>query len=293
MQLSKIIDVLRSRTTKNDVEIQIADIHKGYENTSEPYKSAKDMLRDKSFEGDDFLSKLESGFQRQYKSKHRMVDIISRMIEGIPGRTDVISKFILSEDSSLMIINDMTYVDLQCYRALDTFEFILKYSRWLLAYIFTKVTEAGDTVEDATVLAPAQIAWLREKAADFVSGVHTMDVDDQRLKRKLEEIPKVAVSEETAKQQMSVMGGAKLDPYGLVRTGFVYQTIYPVREAIEDWREKRRQAAITERQLLEYMILDLKAQQGGKNNMQVKRALEYQENRMRALNAQIAKMEEV
>lgn len=294
MQIDTYIKGLLPTIAREDILAKIADISRSIDDdTLPPLMAAKRSLSKHVFI-DPFLKQTETKLKKALNSSYKgnFIDIVARVMGSQKKTLDVVASVISKHEGRTIARSAITYQTLQAMKIMDTVDFLNKYTRTLLIYTLAVETSAMRTGHTDLRLSKAQLRSLKEKIDVYISALSKLSFTDAVLKGNFESIPSIEVDEVNMKEQLNMMGRSTLDPGGVFSDGLVFQTVYPIRRMLADWQENSRQAAIEERKLLEYQIMDLKAAVAGENDPKVQRHLEYSEQRMRDLNQKIQKMEE-
>ena len=296
MSISSFINSLVPNIKRSDLEHNIQNTREQLEkNTLPMYESAISALSGHRI-SDPWLIEFERNFDRAHHTPYRG-NYLSK-IHAILSKADNVMKnidnMIKEMKVSSISTNGITFPMANAIRLAEAATFATTYARHLL--IYTLAVETDMLRQNQIVnyrLNSKQLRGLKNDQKIFFTCLKTLDADARKAKTIVQDIPRIEVTKDSVDQVVAAVGANSLDPTGLLRTGIILNPIYHVRMAIAEWEDTRRLIAIQEKEMVEFMIMDLKAAQQNNPNPNIQKAIEVNEERLVKLNKKIKDLEDV
>ena len=287
-----LLPIIGKKDMSNDLENLRKELR---DQTIPPYESAETTFKDWVWK-DKSIAKFNKSFIKGVGSRYKgnYIDISSAILQTLLKNIVIIEKLVDKQYSNDIIRSAMTYSETQLLQYIETVSFAVKYSRKILMY--TLATETAAFRSNKMIgkeLSPAELKWLLSNQVNYIHAMQMVDGTARNLEKTISSIPDIEVDVENVDAVTSSVGISKLNPISAGIFGAVLNPIYHVRMAIADWQAANYDAAIEERKLVEYRLLDLKNAKDGTADAKLEKAIEYTQDRIKRLNYKIAKMEDV
>ena len=296
MKLKPYIMSLLPIIGKKDISNDLGNLRKELQDqTIPPYASAGTLFKDWKWKDKD-LAKFDKNFVKGVDSKFRgnFINVTSGILSRMLDNISTLEKLVDKQYSNDVIRSAMTYSETQLLQYIETVSFAVKYSRKIL--MFALAAETALQRQNKMVgkeLTPAERNWLISNQANYVRAMRQLDTTSRELEKAISAIPDIEVDVDNIDEVTSTVGLQALDPFSLGVVGAVMNPIYHLRMAIADWQSANYDAAVEERKMVEYRLLDLKNAQAEQSDAKLEKAIAYTQDRIKRLNYKIAKMEEV
>lgn len=264
------------------------------EETLPAYANALVILKGWKFKSDEIVM-----YQTQFntllatKNRNMFVTIHDSFKEIIQNLTDI-EKLIDQTYNQEVASQGLTYLKANQLQFVEACGFVSKFSRKLLNYTLICETKSLDDAspEIAESISKAESDWLRANFVSFTTAFSIVSSSAALVKKSLEAVPDITITSENIHTLPQTLGEKKIDPFMMRLIPIWMNPIYHLGLMVAEWQAERYHAAKEERRLIELRLLNMKMLQEGKPDARTQKMIEYNQERVRALNRAIAKMEE-
>lgn len=187
----------------------------------------------------------------------------------------------------------MTYTRANVLRYIEVLGFYNRYARKLLLWVYDNEAiahKASSVLGKA--FTKAEMDWLTKNRTAFFAAVRIVSIKQRELEGAFKNIPNMIVVPEEEDVVIETVGAAKVDPLRMGILPTKVNFIYHIRMSVAEYQVARYHAGVEEAKMLELRLLDLKKRSSGEVDAKLEQLIEYTENRLKKLNAKLAKMEE-
>lgn len=173
--------------------------------------------------------------------------------------------------------------------------FVSKYARKFLVFIYVHETaqyeNGGTSIADS--LTKAEVLWIEANFVNFCTVLNIVSGNPSMIKRQLEDIPDIIVTEENAGTLGSTIGENKVDPFQMKFIPTWLNPIYHVGMFVAEWQAERYKEAKEELKLLQLRKLNLEKINADKDkpDAALQKEITYMETRIKSVSYKIDKME--
>lgn len=265
------------------------------DNTCPPYQSASEWFKDYTFK-----SKFASDFSQQFGRNAKLpfrgnyVQVVYQVLDRTAKNMEIIEKLVDRHFSNEIMASGLTYLKGNLIQYIDIVDFATRYARklLLLTYASEKNALERNGAEMGKEMPRPEMQWLEANRDNFFAALASISPTPAELEKAIEQIPDIVVAQADGAILSNTLGRQSIDP---LRMGFISARVNPIyhfRKWLVEREVARYDAAVEERQLLEYRLLDLKNLQNGEPDPKLQQIIEYNSKRLEKLNFRIAKMEE-
>lgn len=256
------------------------------------YKQAEPFLSKWTFQNPTVLKRIEifnSIVERRRKN------IITTIYEGLVIANVTLAELERLVDSSFesnVAGGGITYGRSTLLQMIEAIQFVSRYSRRLLNYIFVAETsqfENEDTVTEA--LTPADIQWVEDNFINFCNAFNVITKPTKELDKMIEAIPNVVISDDNYDNLVSVAGEQKVDPMKLGFIPVFLNPIYHISMRVAEWQTNRYHAAKQEVKCLQLRQIYLKSLDEKNSDAKIQKEIQYIEDRIQGYLRKNAEME--
>lgn len=264
------------------------------ENTLPPYEAAADFFKHERFASKD-NEEFDRTFTRQAKNVQVVMDKYPVTIcAALTRALDTVNMLETKVDDLFnrdVASDGLTYSRANMLRLIEVIGFAARYARKLLLWTYANEKQAmGKTVSDP--FTKAEIDWLKANRQAFFASIITISRKSKDVETALANIPNMVVVPNEVSVAAQTVGPNKLDPLQMGIIPIQLNPIYHIRMAVAEYQAGRYKAGQEEKRALEYRLVALKELKEGKHDAKLDQNIEYTENRLKKLNAKLAKMEE-
>lgn len=262
------------------------------------YRQAADLMKNAKFKSAEVLALAKQFSSLAHRTQGNIVVTIDKAIPVVLSTLDEVEGMIQANCADEIAAGGMTFLRANLLQLVECAGFFAKYARQLLIYIqihesaqfIQETDEQYDAVKDHLV--PADIAYIQDNFQNFVMAFNALTSGGADLRKKLDAVPDVVMTDDNVHTLPHTAGATKIDP---LKLGFIaawLNPIYHIRIAIADWQFERYKLAQAELQLLQMRNLNYQRLAAGQPpNAKLQKDIEYNERRIADLRAKIAKME--
>lgn len=187
----------------------------------------------------------------------------------------------------------LTFLKSNLLQFVECASFVSRYARKLLIYVYIHETaeykDGGTVLTDS--LTPFESDWIKSNFVPFCQALMATSGQKAKLKKELDDIPDIVVTEDNADSLGKTMGQSKLDPLNM---GFIpvwLNPIFHVRMMVAEWQSARYKQAREELAVLQLRQINLEQLQDGKPDAAVQKKIAALEIRIQDQTIKMAKME--
>jgi hypothetical protein len=289
--LASLLPTFGKETVLEDCRLTRTEIK---EFTAPAYDTALNLLKGWKFKAPELQIHIGI-FSRTVKGSgnDNMVVTIQKSWKPILENLDSMEDLVTRTYNNEMAGAGFTYLKANILQFVECVSFVSKYARKYLSYIY--ICETAQYPDSGTALTesltPAEVEWLNANFVSFCTALNIAAGNHVQVKKQLEDIPDIVVTEENSKTLPSTVGDHKLDPFQMKLIPIWMNPVYHVGMAIAEWQAKRYKAAKEEHTLLQLRKLNLEKQRDGKRDAHLEKEITYIESRAQALNYKLAEME--
>lgn len=294
MKPSKYVSTLPATFDKRKVKEDIASLREELtQGTLPPYIASLEL-----FEKGDFKSievqKVNQLISRELKATpgENFITITVSVLNNIKGNMDSLESLVNRVFAEDITKDSLTYLKANLLQYIELTGFAIRYARRLLLWTYINETNAVDE-QPSTALTVGEIKWIKERESAFVRALITLSINKRDLEKAIDNIPDILITEDNQDMLNSTVGVNRLDPFkmGFIGDNIVLNPFYHIGMAIADWQVSRYKQIETEKKVLEFRLLHLKALANGNADARLEQKIEYDSARLEKLNFKLAKLE--
>lgn len=237
-------------------------------------------------------------FSRMLKvsGNDNMVTTIHKSLKMTLENLEIVEQIIEKTFNEEIASSGLTYLKANLLQFTEAVGFVSKYARKLLIYIYICETACyesdSEIIQIKQSLSPAEIKWLQENFVSFCTMLANVSRNGVDVKKVLENIPDIVITDENGSVLRNTIGENKIDPFEMRLVPIWMNPIYRVGMFVAEWQAKRYNAAKEEVKLVELRKLNLEKLTQNKPDARIQKEIEYMETRIQDINFKLAKMEE-
>lgn len=294
--IMRILDFLKTMLPTFKKKDLLGDLNTTLSNLNEctipVYDKYAQEMRSFNFSTQEAKS-LISAFQSHVKQ--RKGNIIVTIAHGLHEAADVGASMQKSIDKRFQddISRDgLTYNEAQTLQILSAFSFFERYARRLLSYLIILETGKFDNGNSMTSLTDGHKQYIIQYFTPFCMLLNAYTQGAKAVLDALKNVPELEIIPENDAAIVAIQGKDKVDPF---RMGLISANVNPfywwgMRKAIS--AVKRYDEAKEERNMLELRLMHIKNLQQGQNNPDIEKEIQYNEDRLSRIQAEIRDFEE-
>lgn len=245
-----------------------------------------------------FKDKWVLSFEQRFSTRHRanyrgnFITPVAEISENALEILNVAEKLVSTRFEQDIVRDAMRLLTANTLQLVEAIEFFSQYSmRLLLVATNLEVIAASQYADIAGPDAPTagEMKWLEDNFNSFMAAVDTLSTPSAEVERKLDGIPDVIVSPDTAARVESSLEYSKTDPLRLNLISARFNIIYRARLAIAEWQEERLQVAIESKRLLEFRLIQLQNAEAGKDDARLQKQIDYTQKRIEEIKYKLMK----
>ena len=297
MDFGKYVESLLPSLGKDRVLEDIRNLREELQDTViPPYFAASEFFKEHRFQ-DAIVKDMAKDFDRQVKTSYRgnmitvLLEVWKNSVEGLDELDRLVDKYYGQTTAA----TGMTFLKANVLQHVEAMGFAFRYARRLLMYVYALETQHyskdGNKLTGSFLTKPER-EWMQVHYRDFLKVITILGTPAGNLGRIYGQVPDALIDPDRVEEMKATMGTSKIDP---LKHGFIPSALWPIyhiRVRIAEWQVARRDVAREEIRALEFRLLNLKNQSGGKVNARVQQEITYSEDRISKLNRKIAKLEE-
>lgn len=237
---------------------------------------------------------IEQKFGLRFKQRYKgsLMTPVAEIAENALEILNVAEKVASARFEQDIVRDAMRLLTANAIQLIEAIEFFSQYSLRLSLVIST--LEVISASQFADIAAPdhptkGEMDWLENNFNSFMAAVDTLSMSADDVEQKLDGIPDVVVSPDTAGRVEASMEFSKTDPLRLGLISARFNIIYRARLVVAEWQEQRLQAAIETKRLLEFRLIQLQNVEGGKDDARLQRQIEYTQERLEKIKYKLMK----
>jgi hypothetical protein len=243
---------------------------------------------------DAWVQGIEQKFSTRYKARYKgsFITPLSEIAENSLRILEIAEKLVSTKFEQDIVRDAMRLLTANTIQLVEAIEFFAQYSlRLTLVATNLEVIATSQYADIASADGPTagEMKWLEANFNSFMAAVDTLSMEPEDVERKLDGIPDVVISPDTAGRVEATMDFAKTDPLRLNLISARFNLIYRARLAVAEWQETRLQAAIETKRLLEFRLLQLQHAADGKEDARLQRQIEYTQERLEKIKYKLMK----
>jgi hypothetical protein len=294
----KIIDYIKSLLPnfKRDRVIEDLRITRGEirECTLPAFESPTPLFKGWKFKSKEMKDK-NAQFGRLVKSDGggNIIGTIEKSLKAVITNLDIIEELVnkcFMEDVSG---SGFTYLKANLLQLVELSGFVSKYSRKFLIYVYVlesaEFPDEGSESRDA--ITPYELEWINSNFLSFCTALSILNGSPDSLKKQLDDIPDIRITEENGPSLSATLGSSRIDPFNMGLIATWVNPIYHLRLMVAEHQAERYKAAKEEMSLCQLRKLNMEKLSEGKPDAAVQKQIQYMEKRIDDLNYKIIKME--
>lgn len=277
-RILKDIDALREELVKNTLppfQTVISDMG------SKPLKSAFNRKFEISFKKD---------FSGRYKGNYLtgVNDTLLTVESNLDGMYRMaeakIEQDVVRDALALSTANIMQWI--------ETASFATRYGRRL--FLMATGTEANlaNGVDEFEGFVQSEVDYINQNRDAFIQAMSILTIKKGELEKVIDDLPAITLTKDNVEYLTSTIGSAKMDPLQFGYIPGVSWIPYHLGIALAEYQVARFNAAVDEKRMLEFRLMQLKQQAAGRSDARLEQQIEYMSGRLQTHNFKIAKMEE-
>ncbi len=247
----------------------------------------------------DYAMALEERFEKNYDGKYsgNMIIAIKKVLDKTEDDLNALDRMVAKYFADDVLKSAMSVMRVNILQYLDCIHYAVNYSRKLLLAVvaaefsYYKTKSSGQ--DTPLGLLPGEIDEINNGLANFCACLNVIDLSSNKIEEIIESLPEVTINDKNAGIVMSTISSSETDP---LKMGFIpvsFNPIYHIRIKIAEWQVRRYEAAVAEKQMLEFRLQQLKLMRdGGKENAKLDKSIEIEEKRLADLRYKIVRLEE-
>jgi hypothetical protein len=233
-------------------------------------------------------------FGRMVKGKgSNMVEVINDKLDELLKNLDEAEDLIEKTFSQEVASAGLTYLKANLLQFVEAIHFASKFARKFLLYVY--ICETAEHEDGGTVVAesmtPAELDYIKANFVTFCQVLNVTTGDPAHVRKALNDIPDIVVTEENVGTLGSTVGEKKLDPFQMKLIPIILNPVYHIGMFVAEWQADRYKVAKEELKMVQLRKLNLEKVTAGKPDAAVQKEISYLETRIQGLNYKIAKME--
>ena len=290
MKVSSYLQSVLPNFERSKIVNDLSAISAEYTNITIPaYKNTVGVFKDVPLK-DDQLVIWDEQFSKVSKYKVNMFETIYKTIQQVPEMCDTLSDLVHDYFAKDVLSGAMSYTRLSLLQYTEMVRFVSMYSRRFLLMALTLTT---DKIESNQIdrQASRDYKYLLNRFDDFVKSIGIIVDTGKKLDKKIDKIPELDVTADSASAQAALNKASSLDPFGFGFIAVRFNPIYHVRMAVANWQLKQYELAKEEKVALELKLHYLKQSSEGKASVKMAKTISYTEGRIEDLQYDIDKVE--
>lgn len=294
MRLPIWLSTLLPTFAKSRVLDDIANIRKELATNTVPGLKTSALTYSKYKFKAPWVQGIEQKFSTRYNKRYKGTFVVplSEIAENCLRILEIAEKVVSTKFEQDIVRDAMRLLTANTIQLVEVIEFYSQYSM-RLTLVATNL-EVIATSQFADIAAPdaptaGEMKWLDENFNSFMAAVETLTMSAEDVERKLDGIPDVVVSPDSASRVEATMEFSKTDPLRLNLISARFNLIYRARLAVAEWQEARLQAAIETKRLLEFRLLQLENAGNGKEDARLQRQIDYTQERLEKIKYKLMK----
>ena len=294
MKPSKYVSTLPATFDKRKVKEDIASLREELtQGTLPPYIASLELFEKGVFKSGE-CQKINQTIMREMKGTQgeNYITLIVSVLNNVKGNMDSLESMVNRVFAEDITKESLTYLKANLLQYIELTGFAIRYARRLLLWTYINETNAVDE-QPSTSLTVGEVKWIKERESAFIRALVTLSINKRDLEKTIDSIPEILVTEDNHDMLNSTVGMNRLDPFklGFIGDNIILNPFYHIGMAIADWQVSRYKQIETEKKVLEFRLLHLKALAGGNSDARLEQNIEYQTARLEKLNFKLAKME--
>lgn len=257
------------------------------------YDTAVPLFKGYKFKSGDVQEQIASFNRLCHPGSDNIITHIQKALKASLENLDEVEALVEKTYNEEVAGSGLTYLKANLLQFTECLNFVSRYARRYLLWIYVAETaQIPDSETDLSeAMAPAEIEWIKINFIPFCTALNVVSIPTTKVKKALNDIPDIVVTEENVRSLSATMGENKLDPFEVRLIPVWLNPIYHIRMFVAEWQANRYKAALEERKLIELRHLNLKKRQEGKPDARLQKEIAYTEQRLRNINFKISKME--
>jgi hypothetical protein len=295
MKVSKFVAALLPSFTRDDVveDIRITRMEIK-ESTMPAYHAAAEIFRAWKWKHEPLRKDLEQFARMNPGQPGNLFVRLDKAFPAILENLDEVEVLIAKTFNQEIAGSGVTYLKANLLQFVEVAGFVSKYARKFLDYAY--VVETGEHEDSVNTylkdnVTQADLEWLSANFVSFCTAFKIASTPSATLRKAIDAIPDVVVSDDSASTLTATHGESKIDPLQLGFIPLWLNPIYHVRMFIAEWQASRYKASQEEMRLLQLRKLNLERLSQGKPDVALSRQIESLSGRIQTLNYKIMKME--
>jgi hypothetical protein len=232
-------------------------------------------------------------FNRIVKPKGNEFNYIRDSLPEIVDNLEEVEKMIEQVYSEEIAGSGLTFLKANLLQFVECASFVSRYARKLL--VFAYIHETAEYKDGGTVLndslTPMERDWIKVNFIPFCQALQATTGKTAELKKKLDNIPDIVVTDDNADSLGKTLGQDRMDPLSMGFIPVFLNPIFHVRMMLAEYQNMRYRQAREEMQLLQLRQINLEQLKDGKPDANIQKKIEALEIRIQDQTAKIAKME--
>lgn len=257
------------------------------------YDSAVKAMKKRDFRAEPIIA-FNNDFTSSVKTatKGNFIVVIHESMRNAYENLDMLEVMIDKFYSDDVMRDGMTYLRINLLQYLEAISFASRFSRAILLWTYAAEISAVGEEYEGDEISEGEREWINKNSSTFFQCINIIGLKKKDIEKKLEEIPDVVATEENNQFIPRTIGKHKLDPFHFDLIPVKLNPIYHVRMLITEWQVARHRAAMEEKRMLEFRLLQMKQIESGKDDAKLQERIEYTEGRLQKLRYKLQEMEE-
>jgi hypothetical protein len=296
MKVDKFLSTLLPSFERSKVKEDIGLLREELKDVVLPvYDSAVKVMKNRKFLAQPIVE-FDKHFKDNVKTPFRgnFIVVTHQALDNAYKNLDMLEEMVEKYYTDEIFRDALTYLKINILQYVQAISFAARFSRTLLLWTYAAEVNAveNNAEEMGHELTPGERQWISENAATYFRCITIISAPKRDVEKKFADIPDVIATEENQQFLPKTVGVARMDPFMFGLIPVVLNPIYHVRMAVAEWQVSRHRAAMEEKRMLEFRLLQLKQAEEGKKDAKLQQQIEYTEGRLQKINYKLKKMEE-
>jgi hypothetical protein len=297
MKIDKFVKSLVPMLEKDEILGEIIKIKAELEKETIPAYSrvALPLLKSWKFKSEQMEIKIGSFNSLINKKSGNIINTIDSLLPEVLRNLIDVEHLAEQVFTPTTAASGLTFMKAQLLQYVEFSGFVARYARRFLIYTF--VMETASAQDDAELnvadaMAPADYDWIDQNFVNFVTALNVCAGTDGDVKKKMEAIPDIQITEDNVHTVPETVGMNRVDPLKMGFVSVVLNPFFHFGMRIAEMQVRRYNAAREELKLVQLQKLNLEKISQGKPDASVQKQIMYAEERIKRLNADITRMEQ-
>lgn len=300
--MRKLFDFVRSifgSVSKSDAELDFQESISGLTVTKDTIFTYRMLNVDSSFKSPEAQTIIKAFYNtlnhsktsvRLSMDKNFLLDLLT-MVENVLKNADTLNKMFKEFKNEEIATAGLSVYQMNLLRAVPHYSFLDTYSTELVNYLLTYETKV---VNKRWVDVPkATVNQITGNIRAFVILLAVYGDDPSKFEARMKALPKSILSTKDDERVDTYSISVKDDIAANLPEGFIGSPIYSIRSAIATWQADRYARRQEMKKLLEMRIVEMRSLlTGGEKDASIEEEIQYLQNRINAINAKLAKVED-